>query len=152
MMSVPICFSSKLIQLANSTRSMQGAMFTGLLAFVVLLPLTAASQLACYFIIVGRVDETPLGFWAVFVAILAQMLPCIMLHVFSCFKPAILDTFRRWLPKWSPVLSLIISLSALFWKDWYSIHCEHIFIIHLSFTFSYLFSLPFSISIILNYQ
>ena len=111
-MSVPLCYGAKLTQLANSTRSVKGAMYTGLLAFVVLLPLTAASQLACYFLIAARSEETSVGFWAVFVALLGHMLPCIVLYVIVCFKPAVLDTFWRRLPKWSPLLSLIIALSA----------------------------------------
>ena len=140
-MSVPICFGSKLIQLAISTRSMQGSMFTVVLDFVVLLPLTQASQLACYFLIAGRVDETSLGFWAVFVAVLAQMLPCIMLYVFLCFNQLFLTHSDAGFPNgvqcsaWSLPFLLVYLRSALFWKDWYSVHCEDIIIIHLSFTF-----------------
>jgi len=111
-MTLPICYGSQIANLANNARNEKDALRVGLLTFVVVFPLTFASQLACYLLVAGRTGDFASGYWAILVSTLSQMIPCIVLYFVACVDPPMLDRFWRMLPKRSSVLSLIISLSA----------------------------------------
>jgi len=110
--SAPLYLGSKLSHLSSSTKSVKDAIVTALLTFVVILPLTASSQLGYCFLVAGRSKFTYKATYAVFMGTVGQFLPLFILYFIVCFKPSFLEFFWNKLPERSPILSLIISSAA----------------------------------------